>query len=305
MPSYKATALKLGNNWIGGIVSAAFTNATQMQTEPTAGSIYPLQTSIQEIKTGFRFTSHNVAAALGVLGFLGIPLSAQVPAELHEILYGDDGFIVAGNSHRKVAFTTGRAIWRTISCSNRQDAQIEIEVFGLSPEGSTNPATFSEGVAAPAAFDDARHTIASAQLAGIAMGCVTDIRLESGLTINSEGCKSDIFDTRMGVGSIVPKIQVTTLAANLVGAGAGKINLPGLAATHANTSIRFRKRVNKTGTFLADATAEHIVITSDGMVVPIQPFQAQTNADGNSQFELTAVFDGTNTPFLINAASAL
>lgn len=302
---YKAHALKLGNNWIGGIVSAAFTNATQMQTEPTAGSIYPVQTSIQEIKTGFRFTSHNVSAALGVLGFLGIPLSAQVPAELFEIQYGDDGFIVAGSNHRKIAFTTGRAIWRTISVANRQDAQIEIEVFGLSPDGSTNPAVFTEGVAAPAAVDDARHTIASATLAGIAMGCVTDLQIESGLTITPEGCKSDIFDTRMGVQSVVPKIQVTTLATQLVGSAAGKINLPGVAATHANTSIKLRKRVNKTGTFVADATAEHVAITADGMVVPVQPFQANNNADGNTQFELTATFDGTNAPFLINAASTL
>lgn len=302
---YKAHALKLGANWIGGIVSAAFTNAPQMQTEPTAGSIYPVQTSIQEIKTGFRFTSHNVSSALSVLGFLGIPLSAQVPAELFEIQYGDDGFIVAGSNHRKIAFTTGRAIWRTISVANRQDAQIEIEVFGLSPDGSTNPAVFTEGVAAPAAVDDARHTIASATLAGIAMGCVTDLRLESGLTITPEGCKSDIFDTRMGVQSVVPKIMVTTLATQLVGSAAGKINLPGVAATHANTSIKLRKRVNKTGTFVADATAEHVAITADGMVVPVQPFQANNNADGNTQFELTATFDGTNAPFLINAASAL
>ena len=302
---YKAHALKIGTNWIGGIVSSAFTNAPTMQTEPTAGSIYPVQTSIQEIKAGFRFTSHNVSAALSVLGFLGIPLSAQVPAELFEINYGDDGFIVAGNNHRKIAFSTGRAIWRTVSVANRQDAQIEIEVFGLSPDGSTNPAVFTEGVAAPAAVDDARHTIAFATLGGIAMGCVTDLRIESGLTITPEGCKSDIFDTRMGVQSVVPKIMVTTLASQLVGSGAGKINLPGIAATHANTSLKLRKRLNKTGTFVADATAEHVAITADGMVVPVQPFQASNNADATTQFELTATFDGTNAPFLINAASAL
>jgi hypothetical protein len=302
---HKAHALKIGANWIGGIVSQAFTNAPSIQTEPTAGSIYPLQTSIQEIKAGFRFTSHNVASALSVLGFLGVPLSAQVPAELYEINYGDDGFIVAGSNHRKIAFSTGRAVWRTLSCGNRQDAQIEIEVFGLSPDGSTNPAVFSEGVAAPAAVDDARHTIAAVQLGGIGMGCVTDLRLESGLQIQSDGCKSDVFDTRMGVQSVVPKIQVTTLAAELVGSAVGKINLPGIAATHANTVIKLRKRNNKTGTFLADATAQHVVITADGMVVPIEPFSAQNNADGNTRFEMTATFDGTNAPFLINAASAL
>lgn len=302
---YKAHALKIGANWIGGIISSQLTNAPNMLTEPTAGSVYPLQMSINEIKNGFRFTSYNVAAALGVLGFLGVPLSVGSPAELYEISYGDDGFITAGTTHRKVALSAGRAIWRTISCSNRQDAQIEIEIFGLSSNGALSPLTFTEGVAAPAAVDDARHTISSVQIAGLDMGCVTDVRLESGLQLTSEGCKSDIFDTRMGLQSVVPKIRVTTLKTELVGTGAGKVETTGAVATHANTSIKFRKRVNKTGTFVAAATAQHIAITADGMLVATDPFSANNNADANAVFELTAAFDGTNVPFLINAASAI
>jgi hypothetical protein len=302
---YKAHALKIGANWIGGIISSQLTNAPNMLTEPTAGSVYPLQMSINEIKNGFRFTSYNVAAALGVLGFLGVPLSVGSPAELFEISYGDDGFITAGTTHRKVALSAGRAIWRTISCSNRQDAQIEIEIFGLSSNGLLNPLTFTEGVAAPAAVDDARHTIASVQIGGLDMGCVTDVRLESGLQLSSEGCKSDIFDTRMGLQSVVPKVRVTTLKTELVGTGAGKVETTGAVATHANTSIKFRKRVNKTGTFVAAATAQHIAITADGMLVATDPFSANNNADANAVFELTAAFDGTNVPFLINAASAI
>lgn len=303
--AYKGHALKIGANWIGGIISQQLTNAANMQTEPTAGSPYPMQMSINEIKNGFRFTSYNVASALSVLGFLGVPLSVGSPAELYEINYGDDGFITAGNTHRKVALTAGRAIWRTVSCANRQDAQIEIEVFGLSSNGTANPLTFTEGVAAPAAVDNARHTIAAVQIGGLDLGCVTDVRLESGLQITSEGCKSDVFDTRMGLQSIVPKARITTLKTELVGTGAGKIETTGAAATHANTFIKFRKRVNKTGTFVAAATAEHIVITADGMVVATDPFSAQNNADANAVFELTGAFDGTNAPFLINAASAL
>jgi hypothetical protein len=302
---YKAHALKIGSNWIGGILQSQFTSAATMQTDPTAGSPYPQIATISEIKTGFRFTSYNVASALGVLGFLGIPLAVGTVAELYEIQYGDDGFIVSGTTHRKVAFNAGRAFWRSITCQNRMDAQIEIEVMALSSDGVTNPATFTESVAAPTAVDTARHTIASVTLGGIAMGCVTDLRIESGMQITSETCNSNVFDTRMALNSIVPKITVTTLASQLVGSGAGKINISGAAATHANTSIKLRKRVAKTGTFVADATAEHIAITADGMVVPTQPFSASNNQDGNTAFELTATFDGTNLPYVINAASAL
>jgi hypothetical protein len=305
MPAFKAHALKLGNNWIGGILQSQFTNAPAMMTDPTAGSPYPQITTISEIKTGFRFTSYNVAAALSALGFLGLPLAVGTTAELYEIQYGDDGFIVSGANHRKVSFSSGRAFWRSISCQNRQDAQIEIEVMALSSDGTTNPATFTESVAAPTAVDTARHTIASVSLGGISMGCVTDLRIESGMQITSETCNSNVFDTRMALASIVPKITVTTLNSSLVGSAAGKINITGVAATHANTSIKLRKRVAKTGTFVADATAEHIAITADGMVVPTQPFSASNNQDGSTVFELTATFDGTNTPYVINAASAL
>lgn len=303
--AYKGHALKIGANWIGGIISQQLTNAANMQTEPTAGSVYPLQMSINEIKNGFRFTSYNVANALSVLGFLGVPLTNLIPAELYEINYGDDGFITPGATHRKVALSAGRAIWRTISCANRQDAQIEIEIFGLSPNGFANPLTFTEGVIAPNAVDTSRHTIAAVQFGGVDLGCVTDVRLESGLQLTSEGCKSDIFDTRMGLQSIVPKIRVTTLKTELVGTGAGKIETTGAAATHANTFVKLRKRVNKTGTFVAAIEPEHVVITTNGMIVATDPFSAQNNADANAVFELTAAFDGTNAPFIINAASAL
>ena len=90
-----------------------------------------------------------------------------------------------------------------------------------------------------------------------------------------------------------------------MGTGAGKIETTGAAATHANTFVKLRKRVNKTGTFVAGATAEHVVITADGMVVATDPFSAQNNADANAVFELTAAFDGTNAPLMINAATAL
>lgn len=302
--AYKAHALKIGTNWIGGILSQSYTTENQLQTDPVAGSAYPQQTSIQAIKAGFRFTSYNVRAALNVLGMLGISLTSNT-AELYEILYNDDGLIAAGSVHRRVALAAGRAIWRRISCSNQQDAQIEIEVMGLSTNGTTSPVAYSEAIALPAVVDADRHTINNVQLANIALGCVLNLTIDSGLQISTAACNSNVFDTRIDLRSIVPKITVTTLNSELVGSTAGKIDLSGAAATHANTSIRFRKRIAKTGTFVANATLEHIVITADGIVLPSQPFQSSQNEDGTTQFELTGTFDGTNLPLVINASSAI
>ena len=303
--AYKAHALKLGSNWIGGILNSQFTNQANLQVDPTAGSPYPQITSIAEVNAGFKFTSYNVAAALSAIGFLGLPLAVGTVAELYEILNDDNGFISAGATHRKVSFNAGRVIWRTITCQNRQDAQIEIEVIPMSSDGLTNPATFTESVTVPTVVDSARHTIASVQLGSISMGCVLDLRIDSGFQISAEACNSNMFDTRMALTSIIPKITVTTLNSQLVGSTAGKINITGAAATHPNTAIKLRKRIAKTGTFVADATAEHISITSDGIIVPTQPFSANNNQDGTAQFELTSSFDGTNLPLVINAASAL
>lgn len=301
---YKGHALRIGTNWIGGTLSQAYTSEAQLQVEPVAGSPYPQQTSIQAIKAGFRFSSYNVRAALNVLGLLGISLASN-QAELYEIQYGDDGLIAAGSVHRRIALAAGRAIWRRITCANQGDAQIEIEVMGLSSNGLLSPVAYTENIALPATVDADRHTLIAVQLANIPMGCVQEVSIDSGLSISSAACNSNVWDTRIDLRSIVPKISVTTLNTELVATGAGRIDLTGAAALHANTFVRFRKRIPKTGTFVANATLEHIIITADGIVLPTQPFSSSANQDGTTQFELTGTFDGTNLPLVINASAAL
>lgn len=303
--AYKSHALKIGATWIGGVTSSQFSNDATVKADVVAGSAYPLFTSISEIKTGFRVTASNVATALTQLGFLGIALGGGTTCELWEILWDDNGSIATGSVHRKVVFANGRVIWRQIKCSNRQDATIDIEVFGLSADGAASPVAYTEAQAFPVPVDDARHTLRDVVLASIPMGCVTDITIDSGWSIMSDGCNSNVFDTRMDVKSLIPKITVTTLATQLVGSGAGKIPVTGLAATHANTKIQLRKRIANTGTFVADATTQHIAITSAGILVPTSAFSGSANDDATSTFELTSLFDGTNLPLVISAASAI
>lgn len=303
--SHKSFALKLNSSWIGGVTQQQLMAQPNVVAKAVAGSPYPMQSNIHGISGGFRFTSFNVATALGILGWTGLVLGSGVTAELWEIQWDDVGNMKSGSVHRKCAIAVGRAIWRTIRASHRNDAMIDIEVFALSSDGSTSPFAWTESQALPTAVDDARHTLYSCKLGDIDMGCHTDLTIDSGWQIQADACKSNVWDTRLKVAEITPKISVTTLNTELVGSSAGKINIQGIAATHANTLIQLRKRIPLLSTFVANITEEHISITSAGTVVPSTPYTGQANEDGTSSFDLHSYYDGTNTPFVIDATAAL
>jgi hypothetical protein len=300
----KTHAIKVGSNWIGGILKANVTNQARVVAEPTAGSFYPQRITINEIKQTFGFSTNNVATALGLVGFLGLGLGSGVTIEVYEILTLPNGTIAPGTVHRKLAFGEGRIIPKQLACQHRADATLDLEVMGLSTNGTASPMVITESVAVPAALDDARHTLGNCTVSGIDVGCLQSLSMDFGLAMESAGCKSNIYDTRIKVSNVVPKVTVTTEDCDIVGDGGSQIPLVGKPCTHANTSFRLRKRTSKVGTFVADATTEHIRITCDGVVVPTNVFEASANEDGSSTLEVTGMFDGTNLPFVINTASA-
>lgn len=302
---YKSHALKIGSTWIGGILQSSAMNAARVESSPTAGSVYPLQININEIKDSFMFTSYNIATALGLLGLIGAPLGGGTTAELYEIQWTNAGQIAAGSVHRKLVFAEGRAVPRRLTARHREDAQLEIEIFGLSADGLTNPLTITEGVAVPTAIDDARHTLHSGVFGGVNFGCIQSLEFDFGNDIQSAGCTSNLFDSRLAISSIVPKITIQTLDANIVGTGGSQIPNIGKAGTHLNSSFKLRKRQAKIGAFVADGTAQHVVITCDGVAVPTTMFEGSANEDGTTTIEITGAHDGTNLPFVINTASVL
>jgi hypothetical protein len=305
MPVYKSHALKVGSNWIGGILKQNLSSKATVNASPTAGSIYPLQITINEVKSMFGFTTYNISTALGILGLTGVALGGGTTAELYEIQWTDGGQIASGSVHRKIVLAAGRVIPRKLSASNRQDATLDLEALGLSADGAASPLAITENVALPTALDDARFTLHSASAAGIDMGCLQSLDFDFGLQIETAGCKSNIYDTRIEINSIVPKININTLDANLFGTGGSQIPDKGKICLHSDTIFKLRKRKPKVAEFVADATTEHVKITCDGVIVPSDPFSGSNNDNGTTTFEITGSFDGTNLPFVINSASAL
>jgi hypothetical protein len=52
---FKSHALRINDVWIGGVLSTQALNDATVQSEPTAGSVYPLQVTIIQIKNRFSF----------------------------------------------------------------------------------------------------------------------------------------------------------------------------------------------------------------------------------------------------------
>ncbi len=145
--------------------------------------------------------------------------------------------------------------------------------------------------------------LGSAQAAGVDLGCILSVDLDFGIAIRSSGCASNVYDTQIEVDSITPEITINTKKTEVFAAAA--IPLSGKEATIANSFIKLRKRIKNTGSFVAAATAEHVLVNFSGITYCDQAFDAQGNQDGTTNVRTTCVTDGTNTPVTINTASAI
>jgi hypothetical protein len=198
----------------------------------------------------------------------------------------------------------GRLVLRQLQCQHRQDARISLEAFAISSDGDADPMVITESLAAPtAATDPARWTIHDLTLEDIAAGCLQSINIDFGLTIDTTGCNSDVYDTLLDLTKVMPKITGTTKKTNIL--AAANIPIRGKAVTHANTLFQLRKRVRNTGSFVADATEEHIAITADGIAYVNKGFDGSNHEDGTADFTVDCTFDGTNTPLVWDTTAAI
>jgi hypothetical protein len=312
MARYKSHALKLHTDgmgsavWLGGMLRTGNENQHQVVADPVAGSPYPLFAELTEIKNRFTFETFDLKRVLDTVGLNGLSLvSATNPGlELYEVFYDAQGAIASGSVHRKIAIRNGRLVLRQLQCQHRQDARISLEAFAISADGDADPITFTESIAVPtAAVDDARWTIHDLVLESIAAGCLMSVNIDFGLTIDTTGCSSGVFDQFIDLTKVMPKLTATTKKTNIF--ASANIGIKGKAVTHANSKFQLRKRVRNTGSFVADATEEHISITCDGIATVPKGFDGSNFEDATADIAVDCTHDGTNVPLVWDTTAAI
>lgn len=310
---YKATVLRLYPDalgsaiLIGGILRQSVDPGVNVSAENVAGSHYPLFGAVNAVNPRMMFDTYDVVKALDAVGMLGLAIesddSGRIGAELYQIQYDDVGQIVSGSSHRLLRIRKGILIPRQLTCQHQQDAQLSLELIGIT-DGTNDPVIFAESQASPgAAVDPTRHTLNAAVIESVSLTKLSAVRIDFGLTVNAKGDGSNPFPTRIEIQRSAPTITVETESPELFSASG--VPLKGKAATHANSLVTFRKRTKNTGSFVADGTAEHIGITTAGVLYAQTAWDASANADASATYMVQSLYDGTNAPLVIDTTYAL
>lgn len=306
MPLHSAYAARYGSTVLSGLTNLNTQLNPQVQNDTGIGSPYPQFVAITEQKPQLIFTATMLAAAFGVTGTTGAKIDGTNNLTAFLAQLGDDGLPLAGSVHRSYTAVRGLLLPRRLSCTHRRPAQLDMEALLFSSDGAVHPIVIADNVALPVlAVANQQHTLGAIQLGvtgtTFAFDCVQSLTVDFGNGAQTRGCTSDIFDKHVEQPGIKPVITLTGLSATVFGsAGVPPV---GLKVTHAGTKIYLRKRNQGIG-FVANGTAEHILLTVDGVAVVTQHTGQGTSA-AEVTLQITGAWDGTNVPITIDTAAAI
>lgn len=288
---------------LGATVELSAALQSQIERTPMTGEIYPRHIAIASIKPGAMLKTHALQDWLDQIGLTGkaIASSSQDGLEIYFQKFAANGGPASGSVHRSLTISSGLIVPRRLTVSHQGDAELTFDVL-IIYDGTNDPIVVADNVALPSSPpDNERFTIGPVDIGGVTINHIRSVEIDFGINARTLGADSDIYDTRAEIRTINPTITMRGIDVTLL-KSAG-IPIGGLAATHANTAIYFRKRT-QTG-FVADATQEHIEVTAYGLAVIDDAAGQSGDENAETSFRLECAFDGTNTPIVIDTTAAL
>lgn len=290
---------------MGGITQMDVDVGSNVDQEVTAGSPYALNTLLTSQKPKITYSTRDTAKALSLCGLIGKTITGTTNEGLSlwqtQIA---DGVAMSGSNHRKIRMPYGRLLIRKMSCQNQGDFITDLEAMPLW-DTTNQPLIPLGGLALPGTpADPQRHTLYSVTIGSLVFTCLQNIDIDFGVNADMFSCDSDLWDTHLHLSEIKPVISFKTL--RLDDFASARVKLTGLVGTHANTTFKFRKRSPSSGTgFVADATAEHISVTTNGLLTIDKAHSSSANKRGEMALKINCAFDGTNVPLIFSTTATL
>lgn len=320
MTHWKSWAIGLQNDgdvseaFIGSVSNVEVPIETNFDFSDTAGLVYSEHVTVGQQIPRINTSSFNIKQLLDTIGVLGSIFevgTTEVGAALYQAQYNDLA-LVSGANHRRLRLRKAMATLGTLSCSHRGDASIDMMLHGLF-DGTNNPIIPETGQALPTLpASGGRWTLADIPLTignatfTVPAECATDLSLDFGIDVQSFGCDSDVYDSMLDIRTIRPTLRMTIFdIARFQESSTSHIPLAGVDADHAQTTLRFRKRLNGQAGFVSDATAEHITMTLNGIFAITNAHSASANDVATMQLEGNLTWDGTNAPIIVDTAATL
>jgi hypothetical protein len=308
--TYKAHSLKIhvdGGSAIivPDITSKGLDQSPELMAEMTAAYSTPTHVAMVANKIASEVQSYAVATLLDALGVAGLCVtSATNPgAVIYLQKFDANGCPVSGSNHRSYTIKGGLIVPRTLSVSNRQDAQITCSTYVIK-SGSNDPIVLADTAALPSlVVASARWTLGPITVGGVALADYTELEIDFGNEVQTDGVESNVYDDHVAQRTHAPTITIKGIAPTWF--AAASIPIGGKAATQAGDAIYLRKRSQDDSHFVDDAAAEHIQFNFAGLAANTQ-MRAQAQRTSESSLTIKLVRDSSgNAPLVVDTTAAL
>ena len=295
--------VSVGSSLLGGITRQSIPPNIAERGEASSGEVYPRFQSIVGMRPMLQFDTLAISSALNLIGALGTSIAGLTGGlSFYAQKHTDGGSRAGSSSHRKYNAVKGLLIPRRLSVGHQGDATLTYEAYATY-DGTNDPLALTDSVSLPSGIaDDERFTLGPVTIGAVALGQVRQLDLDFGINVQTEGADSEIWDRYCSIITVKPVL--TLRGVDVQWWKSDKVPLAGLAGTHANTAIYLRKRAAG-GTFVADATAQHIKLTLAGLVLLGDGHAASGSGAAEVSLSVPTKYDGTNAPLVVTLSSAI
>jgi hypothetical protein len=233
--------------------------------------------------------SFDSADLAGVLGGLSVTAGLSVAAGTITIPFNEranGGTFASGSNHETLSSANGLIVPTSFSANQDDAAAIAtLECHFRSTDGLTYPvavnanqALGSQAFSAQFAMGPVGLELGSEGSASLLDG-VSAIAVNPGLTVVKEKYNGAIYPTRLFITQRDPSIDITFVDL------AGLVRFTSIYQSLVSLAVFFRKRADG-GSFVSDATEEHIAFSFAAGITQIQQVGASGNATGSHTVRL-------------------
>lgn len=249
--------IDFGGTDVGEIQALALSDGIQIQRLGADGHVDAAATQVMAYSPSLSFDTIDLDGALSVGGFDGADVASVVA---YNALIGTGGAKAAGASHEKWTYANCFVYPMSLTWSQGSNASVSMMALGFSGDGS-NPLTraASQTLSSPTIDYDERWALKDIVINGTTITEVASASIDFGISPRAQQFDGDVSPKGYTIISRPATMSFTTVNTDQV-----------LAATAISSTVVFRfRKWNNIGSFVDDATSEHITVTANaGLVVP-------------------------------------
>jgi len=213
------------------------------------------------------------------------------------------GALVAGANHLQLDFNRSLWIPRTLRASQDGPAEIDVDIYAISANGTASPLTVTNSVSLPSlTAADQLFTLGPAKFnGGSLIGTLRELSLNFGISERLISGSGEEWPTFGSIDKYQPSVRLSCYDLTQL---ASPLTVGGLAVSSATKA--FLRAKSQEGGNVADATTSHLSWTMTTLGT-IDPGMIDESDDGESMLNIdwTAGDDGTNDPLIYGSAVAI